>query len=370
MDFLACLPTVFVVGNEYEILVNCKRCALIKIRIDGKDYYEKNSGVLSTEKKYAKIRVPQSVLNRAVNYTVICRESIDRRAYFPLLGEEYRQSFEFHSLPGDNIKIYHVADVHGRFALAESCADYFGGHSDLIIVNGDLGEVEKESDYLDSCRFLGNVAKGEYPVIFTRGNHDARGRLAERFSQYFPSDDGDFFYRFSIGKLCGIVFDCGEDKVDEHPEYGGDGETVTGVNAFAEYRRRQTRFLQNLPAFAGKPVIAVGHIPPMRITENRGDLFDIERATYAAWCGQFERLGVSFMLAGHKHYSGVLFSGDKRNLLPHSYPVIIGSECSFNEKGENENLVGTAITISGNDVLVRFTDKDKKIKGEYTFKLS
>lgn len=369
MEILACLPTVFVVGSEYEILVNCKRNALVKLRVDGGDYYEKNSGVLSTEKKYAKIRVPQSVLDKAKSYTVICRESIERRAYFSVLGTEQCQKFAFRTLPDDGINIYHVADIHGRFALAESCVKFFGDLPDLLIVNGDLGEVEKESDYLNSCIFLENAAKGEIPVIFTRGNHDARGRLAERFSDVFPSDNGDFFYAFTLGKLCGVVFDCGEDKVDAHSEYGGDGKDGIGVNAFEAYRLRQTRFLQSLPSLKGKCVIAVGHIAPMYTTQTRGCLFDIERATYAGWCGQFERLGVSFMLCGHIHYACVLRSGDGRSLLPHSYPVIIGSECAFNEGQKDENLFGTALTICGNKVTVRFTDKDKRIKEKFDFKM-
>ena len=43
MSFLLCPPSVFVIGNEYEILVNAKQNAMLAVQIDGTVYYEENS---------------------------------------------------------------------------------------------------------------------------------------------------------------------------------------------------------------------------------------------------------------------------------------------------------------------------------------
>lgn len=76
MSFLSCTPTVFVIGNEYEMLVNVTKNGICAIEIDGRTYYEENSGVLSSEKTYAKIRVPQKALDTAGKYSVVYRETV------------------------------------------------------------------------------------------------------------------------------------------------------------------------------------------------------------------------------------------------------------------------------------------------------
>ena len=59
--FLKCNPTVFVINDEYEILVITQKNGLISVEIGGSIYYPENSGVLYSERNFAKIRVPQSM---------------------------------------------------------------------------------------------------------------------------------------------------------------------------------------------------------------------------------------------------------------------------------------------------------------------
>ena len=68
MSFLYCNPIVFVINDEYEILVLTKELGIIYLEVNGKNYYEDNVGVLSSQKNYAKIRVPQNVLNEAKKF--------------------------------------------------------------------------------------------------------------------------------------------------------------------------------------------------------------------------------------------------------------------------------------------------------------
>ena len=355
MSFLKCLPSVFVIGKEYEILVNVSEKGLCSVELGGVIYHEENAGTLSTEKTYAKIRVPQSVLDAERRYTVMYRKAIDRKAHFSVLGEEERVSFDFQPLKKtEDIHIYHVADVHYCFAEAIPMTQFFGDALDLLVVNGDIGEVETEENYFEVCHFVGEISGGRIPVIFARGNHDTRGRLAERFTDYFPANGKQTYYSFEVGCLCGIVLDCGEDKPDANAEYGS-------VNDFEGFRRRETEFLKSLSPADGKLTFAVSHICPAQNIRERGSIFDIEDEVYCAWNAELERLEVKFMLCGHIHKTYILEPNDPQSLRPHSYPVVVGSAKSGKRSEGSVALWGAALTLNRDALLVQFTDQNGSV---------
>lgn len=353
MDFLSCTPSVFVIENEYEILINVKEKGIIAIEINGVKYYEDNAGTLSSEKVYSKVRIPQDLLNASRKYTVTYRSAPERKAYYTKLGEEQRADFSFKPLEKtENINIYHIADVHYRFDLGISAADYFGDDTDLFIFNGDIGEVENFNHYFEVAKFTGEVSKGMIPVIFVRGNHDARGKMAEFFPEYFPAAGKKTYYKADIGALKTLVLDCGEDKPDGQIEYGG-------VNDFYSFRRRELSFLKSIDTNSNTDLV-ITHICPMQTTTEAGGQFDIERDLYTEWHKELNRIDVDFMLCGHMHKAYVLKKNDPRSLISNSFPVIVGSAC-FGDK----DLWGTAITLTFDKIFVKFTDKDKNIKESF-----
>ena len=96
---------MFVINDEYEILVITQKNGLISVEIGGSIYYPENSGVLYSERNFAKIRVPQSLLDKSKKYTVVYRETINRKAYFSQFGNEKRREFNFKPLEKtDDIK--------------------------------------------------------------------------------------------------------------------------------------------------------------------------------------------------------------------------------------------------------------------------
>lgn len=353
MEFLSCIPTVFVIENEYEILINVKEKGIISIEIDGVKYYENNAGTLSSEKVYSKIRIPQKLLDSSKKYTVTYRSAPNRKAYYTKLGEEQRQEFSFKPLlKTENINVYHIADVHYRFDLGISAAKYFGDDTDLYIFNGDIGEVENFNHYFEVAKFTGEVSMGMVPVIFVRGNHDTRGRMAEFFPEYFPSVGKNTYYRANIGSLKTLVLDCGEDKPDSQIEYGG-------VNDFYSFRRRELSFLKNIDTDNDIDFV-ITHICPMQTTLEAGGQFDIERDLYTEWHNELERIGVDFMLCGHMHKAYILKKYDTRCLIKNSFPIVVGSAC-FGDK----DLYGTAITLTSDKIFVRFTDKNQSVKESF-----
>ena len=54
---------------------------MLSIFVGESVYYEENSGVLLSEKPYARIRVPQDVLDIEKEYVICFRETVNRSAY-------------------------------------------------------------------------------------------------------------------------------------------------------------------------------------------------------------------------------------------------------------------------------------------------
>lgn len=342
-EFLYCKPSVCVVGNDYEIVLYNKAKGISRIKVGERYFYEKNAGVLKSEQLLHKIRVPQALLDKAETYEVLFREAIDRKAYFSKFKDEESLKFNFNPIEKtEGIKIFHIADVHYAFDTALKMTDTVGCDIDLFILNGDIGEVETEENYIAVLKFMGDLAKGEVPILFSRGNHDTRGKLAERFTEYFPTQNGNTYFSFSVGALSGIVLDCGEDKVDNQVEYNS-------VNNFYEYRREELEYLKSLNfEEKDKYIFAVSHICPVQTTVHKGDIFDIERDVYASWNSELERIGIKFMICGHLHRAFILSPGDEASTLDHNYPVIVGSAKTGDSMG------GALITLYRDETDVEF----------------
>lgn len=356
MSFLAYTPSVFVIGEEYEMLFCLTGHGLLSVRVGDTLYYEDNSGALPTERTVARVRVPQAALNAAGGYEVIFRAAIDRRAYYSLFEEEERAAFPFSPLPTEGpINIYLVADVHSLFESANATVSYFGDDLHMLIAVGDIAEVEREEHYLAVAEFLGKAAGGRLPILMVRGNHDTRGRLAERFTDYFPADGKKTYYTFDLGRFAGVVLDCGEDKPDDFQGTDKEGKLLppsyNGANIFEAYRRHETDFLRGLTLKGGRPLLAVCHIPPAITTAHKGDIFDIEHEVYTAWNRELTRLGIDVMLSGHLHATFLAMPDDERNTLPHTYPILVGAWPK-----NYKTVIGTAITLTDEGLTYRFTD--------------
>ena len=362
MKNLYCLPTVFVIGDEYEILLNTKAHGLAYIKVGDTLYYEENSGVLPSEKKVFKIRVPQKELDSAKQYEVIFRKTKKRQSYYSTFYLPERLTINFKPIEKtENINIYHLADVHGKYEYARETAKYFGDNTDLFVINGDVTEANREKDFLIACKFLADIAGGNIPVIFSRGNHDTRGLLAERYTDYFPCQGKNTFFDFSIGIFSGVVLDGGEDKDDYGIEYDSTKDTpheLLGTNRFSPYRKKQGDFLEKL-TLKNSVKFAVSHICPMMTTDKKGGNHDIEREEFLRWTKAMEKMGIDFMLCGHDHKAYLLLKDDERNILPHEFPAIVGS--AF----EKEDIVGTALIVNKNSLWFAFTDSKHNIRKEF-----
>lgn len=328
-DFLACLPNVFVIHADYQIVVNLKKPGACRLHIGNRDVYEPGYGVFRTQRTVHKFTVSQKLLDAARSYTVLYREVSERKAYFSVSAqEEEAQTFSFTPITKtDDIRGVYIADVHGNYnaenyPAAERAVAAFGP-ADFYIVNGDIGEIETEEMLVDINAFIGRISGGERPVIIGRGNHDTRGRLAELLPEHIATDGDKTYFNFTLGPIGGVVIDCGEDKPDANAEYGG-------VNCFEPFRLGEARDLTRMKMPNARYTMAISHIAFMTHTAMHGP-FDIMPETYAVFGRALNRMNPDFFIGGHSHrfeYYPADYSGAK---IPHRYPVVVGSR--LNDEG-------------------------------------
>ena len=341
-------PAVFAVGDEYQIFVPLKKEAMMWVKVADKEYYDASNGIMRSQSKLHRVSVPMAELNSAGRYTVYIRPIIKRLPYFTQTAEVRECSFDFYPVPENNIRCYHISDAHNDIDGPVAAANAFGD-IDLLILNGDVidhsGNPRKFDNVYKICEKL---TGGNKPVVFSRGNHDMRGNYAERFAEYTPNGNGNTYYTFRLGSLWGLVLDCGEDKTDDHAEYG---YTV----ACHDFRQRQTRFIEKVAdsgeAFADgiKTRVIIAHNPFIMRYE---DPFDIENDIFNYWTKLIgEKIKPDVYICGHCHVLAVGMPGDECDARGVSCPVIIGAR----PDKKNGKYEACGITF-GDEITVEFTD--------------
>ena len=317
-------PAVFAVGNAYQIMVPVERESLFWVRVGDKNYYDATNGIMNSLSALHRAAVPMAELDKAGEYTVCVKAIIDRKPYFPETEAVWEKTYAFHPVPDENIRAYHISDAHNRIEEPVKAAQTFGD-LDLLILNGDVidhsGDPSKFSNVYEICSQL---TSGCIPTVFSRGNHDMRGRYAEKFAEYTPNRDGYTYYSFRMGSIWGLLVDCGEDKPDTSEEYG----FTVACHAF---REKQTAYIESLIANAKneyaaegvKTRLVIAHNP---FTQKHEPPFDIEEDLYRRWCALLrEEIRPQLMICGHTHELQVRYPGCAEDTYGQACPVVIGA---------------------------------------------
>ncbi len=131
------------------------------------------------------------------------------------------KSFNVPSSSG-NTKIAFVTDIHGRAETMRSMLSPMHD-ADMLVMDGDMDLWLNTRDDIFK-RFLGevsNFANGSKPVYYARGNHECRGKLAERFSDYAPFPNGKTYCGFRKGSAYILILDSCEMAADTSKTNGG-----------------------------------------------------------------------------------------------------------------------------------------------------
>lgn len=367
MPFLYKDPCVFVVGQEYQIAFNTLEFGIAWVEIGEAVYRDSENGLMRSETLIHKVRVPMDVLDSAGAYRVCFRALPERKPYFPKLG--CLKTAEYTFTPVDfsrPVHAYMLADTHSRVEAPCRAAAYWGDRLDFLILNGDIpAESKTPEDIRAIYDITSAVTGGRLPVVFARGNHDYRGRLANHLPEYIGTQGGHTWFTFRIGPLWGIVLDGGEDKADSNEEYGGLVDCHT-------MRLEETQFIEDVIARAEEEYLAPGvslrlaicHLPfPAKAVETilptTTNKFAIELPLFKRWTMLLNEMHLDGMLSGHIHELSILKPGDPRLRFPANFPVFIGSKVM--RPGQTDpaypgaSFIGAALTMTPSSLEIRFT---------------
>ena len=365
-------PVVCAVNRDYHIMVPVNGETLMRVTVNGRDYFCHSNGVRRTDVPVQRFIVPMKELDAAKAYTLHYRKVISRMAYACIKGKTVSKTYSFRPVSDPSeLHVYVLSDCHGLGKEATEAAAYFGDSLDLLILNGD---VSSSCMTIDEALLPFDIAyavtKGSVPCVITRGNHDLRGKYSERLHELMPTDNGRTYYQVCLGPLWLLVLDCGEDKNDDHREYGG-------TAAFHTMRQEESRFLRSLfndPA-AGylssgvREKIILSHIPVTH--RNRGEEkgerpFDIEDELYSGWIDGINRnVKPDLCIAGHLHRNTVWEIDGPENHRRIGCPVLI---TGVPKHGKHRNCSGAAVVFSDRSIVVSFTDRHHNISEEITIR--
>jgi hypothetical protein len=174
------------------------------------------------------------------------------------------------------------------------------------------------------------------------------------------------YYTFRVGSVWGLVLDCGEDKDDSHPEYGG---TV----CFHDFRLKQTDFIEkvirNAPyqAEGVEYKLVICHVP---FTRKFPDPFFIEDELFTKWAKLLrEEICPDLMLCGHRHITEVWEVGGKNDVYGQACPVVVGSRPIRHKETKEKEFIGCAVTLGDEKAKVVFNHHSGKIMGEQEIEL-
>ena len=338
-------PCVFAVENSYQIVFNTLEFGIAWVEVGAKQYRDSVGGLMRSETLIHRVTVPMAELNAAKQYTVCFRALPERRPYFPELGEEQRREYAFRPADfSDGLQAIVLADTHSNIDAPTLAAKYYGDKLDVLLMNGDIpAESKQMSDLMAIYDILSNVTGGSIPVAFARGNHDYRGRLAIEMPQYIGTRQGETYFTFRIGSLWGIVLDCGEDKTDDHVEYGG-------LVDCHDMRLRETEYIRDVIARAEQEYLAPGvetricltHIPfPSKVIEEGDPVFNIELDVFGEWTQLLNQMQLDVMLCGHMHRLSVTEPDGDMARMGVQFPVVVCAEPHMNRGGKRHGQIPT-----------------------------
>ena len=362
---LVCHPGVFLIEQDYEIILLCDKPAMASVVVDGRTFTDNVNGVMRSDTDVHKIKIPTALLDKAQAYRVHITPLADHCNYYPKPAPTEAYDYPFIPVPAEgDVKAYVLADTHGQvIPPAETALAH--GEIDLLFLLGDIGDSAATKDQVTTLhRLTSEITEGRFPTVYVRGNHDTRGYMAEHLHKYIPTRSGATYYTFRAGCLWGVVLDCGEDKPDTNIEYGL--PETGGVANFLPFREAQTDYLRTLIENANTTYNAEGiarrvALCHINFTNTDRPFNDKTPALYEKWIGCLNEMGIDMLICGHEHRVGRqpddYFHGDPAPRFPtlltsahrdHPEPLRGG-----HAPGE---YTGTALTFTKDGVEYVFTN--------------
>lgn len=331
-------PIVIDNGENYSVVfaTNDIGTGYIEYSYNGKNYkvYDENNGRLNGDSKIHTISVPYEHLE-GNTYRIGSKMVIDELSYGGRMGaEKISEEYKFSSMKGNAEQNYlMISDWHTHLSKAKKAIENVGEYGGVIMLGDSSPGINFEEEVIRNIiEFGGEITKGSMPIIFARGNHETRGRYAGKLADDLGMDK--FYFTVDTGDYTFLILDSGEDKTDNHPEYGG------MVN-YEQYREDMVKWLEKEVSYNGDNIITFVHSRTIAIEE------DLSNRAYKC----LQNLGVKYVFSGHTHECGIADS-------------IIEGIINFEDGGyKNNRYIASKITLNGNKVDIRSWDN----KGNLVF---
>ncbi len=314
-------PIVLDNGESYSVVfsTNDTGTGYIEYTYNGETVtrFDANNGRKNGDSIIHTVEVPYAHLQNNT-YKVGSTRVIDEWSYGGRNGKTIEsEEIAFSGTFSDTVCVLTLSDWHTHTDLAKAAAANLGGYDALILLGDSAPGLTFPEEVVDyTLQFGSALTGGAMPILYTRGNHETRGREADALAGYLGIDR--FYFTASLGDYNFIILDSGEDKPDDHPEYGG-------MTDYAQSRRDMVTWLETLDNPMHNKTIALSH----------SDEICIEEDLAAAAHEKLEALGVSLLVSGHTHTSE--FKAE------HSYPTLIDGGINANGDG---SYVASMLTLT------------------------
>lgn len=278
-------PMVIDNGESYSVVfaTTDTGTGFIEYTYQGEVYkkYDESAGRLKNSTVHT-IQIPKSHLI-GNTYRVGSTHIIEERSYGGRSGKSLLSKAYAFSVPSGREQTYlTVSDWHLRLQKAYDAIQYVGEYDGVILLGDAVPGLETEKDIADYIvAFGGEVSKGSMPVLYIRGNHETRGPFASKLSEYLSMDS--FFYTTDYGDYHFLLLDSGEDKRDNHPEYGG-------MVHYDQYRADMVEWLETQEK-SDKKTITLVHDSDICVEDDLR-----ERAE-----AHLGKIGATEIISGHYH---------------------------------------------------------------------
>jgi len=310
-------------------------------------------GLIDANITHHAVRIAELKPGQKYQYRLVNTEIAKLEAFRTELGGTFKgDPYSFTTLNPAPLEFSFIVtqDIHSQAEKYASLLDKVNlGDATFVVLNGDtdnnpINEAQVYSGHLDLS--VKRFAK-EVPFIFVSGNHDTRGPFARKLFDIYPHSSGQFYYSFSHGGVYFMVLSAGEDKPDDHPEYGG-------LAAFEPYRAKQAKWIeQELLSNAAKSAkyrVVFTHIPAYMAFEPVGGRATSHSLAMLSklWAPLFVKGKVDLVISGHTHRHEWRQGDAEKG----AYALLVGS----NQEIETVKVKANSIEIEVHSLV----DGDKK----------
>ncbi|MBR4728114.1 MAG: metallophosphoesterase [Clostridia bacterium] len=335
-------PLVLDTGEDYAVVfaTNAEGTGFVEYSFAGQDctVYAQRSGRRIGERMIHSIRVPYEHLKNN-SYAVGSTRVLEEFSYGSRLGKTVKSDrYAFRAPEGETQTYLVVSDWHSYLKQAEAAVKQLGAYDAVLLMGDPAAGMDFEEEAAENLvAFGGRLTGGTMPAIYVRGNHETRGPFADALPEYLGYDQ--LYYTVERGPYAFLVLDSGEDKPDDHVEYGG-------MTDYQRSREEMAAWLAGVQITAPH-VIALSHA--WQVSEPELDL------SRAIW-NDFLRLGVRFEISGHTHACRFLdgASPEEQEYLD-AYPSIT----TYLDGGHSgKTFVASRLTLSPDGVRFEAADQD------------